>query len=391
MRDDWWLGMMGRLKPGTNVEQVGAHMKVLSQPLFGAVVPQDWPSKSQDIFRKYTFAVLPAATGAGGPFALRAHYRQPLEILMFVVGLVLLIACANIASLPACAIRRAPKRNRSPPVFGASRGRLIRQVLTESVVLSGAGAHPRCFLRALGECAVSSFRFHAGEPSIFGCPDGRPRLSFHNRHRRIMRPTFRHSPCVALTRVSAMSAMKEGQSQGAGGRSQSVAARWIVAVQVAFSLILLIGTGLFIRTFTNLVTLDAGFDRNNVLMVETNIHNAQIPEPARASLYGQMLAKLEAVPGVVSASQCRMTPLSGRNGTLFGDCRWFASSGADSDIFLNWITPDFFATMRTPILEGRVFDARDTANFHARCHHQSIVGPHILSGQNPVGNIPAGQ
>ncbi|MFZ0414062.1 MAG: ABC transporter permease [Candidatus Acidiferrales bacterium] len=207
VRDDWWLGMMGRLKPGTSVEQVGAHMKVLSQPLFGAVVPQDWPSKSQDIFRKYTFAVLPAATGAGGPFALRAHYRQPLEILMFVVGLVLLIACANIASL---LLARSAARQKEIAVrlsLGASRGRLIRQVLTESVVLSGAGAlrrslrrrcAPRCFLRALGECAVSAFRFHAGEPGIFGCPDGRPRLSFHNRHRRIMRPTFRHSPCVAL-------------------------------------------------------------------------------------------------------------------------------------------------------------------------------------------------
>ncbi|MFZ0211513.1 MAG: ABC transporter permease [Candidatus Acidiferrales bacterium] len=386
VRDDWWLGMMGRLKPGTSVEQVGAHMKVLSQPLFGAVVPQDWPSKSQDIFRKYTFAVLPAATGAGGPFALRAHYRQPLEILMFVVGLVLLIACANIASL---LLARSAARQKEIAVrlsLGASRGRLIRQVLTESVVLSGAGALLGVFFARWGSALLVRF-VSTQENQVFldVQMDGRV-LAFTIGIAVLCGLLFGILPALRSTRVSAMSAMKEGQSQGAGGRSQSVAARWIVAVQVAFSLILLIGTGLFIRTFTNLVTLDAGFDRNNVLMVETNIHNAQIPEPARASLYGQMLAKLEAVPGVVSASQCRMTPLSGR--------QWDSSlaiaggslpAGADSDIFLNWITPDFFATMRTPILEGRAFDARDTATSTPVVIVNQLLARTYFPGQNPVG------
>src|SRR5690348_3445406 len=99
IRDDWWLMMMGRLKPGMTVEQADARMKVLSPPLFGAVVPQAWPAKYQDVFRKYTFAILPGATGTGGFYGVRQQYSEPLEILMFVVGLVLLIACANIASL----------------------------------------------------------------------------------------------------------------------------------------------------------------------------------------------------------------------------------------------------------------------------------------------------
>ena len=156
--------------------------------------------------------------------------------------------------------------------------------------------------------------------------------------------------------------MKEGQAQAAGGLSHSSAVRWIVGAQVALSVVLLIGTGLFVRTFTNLMTLDAGFDPHNVLMVETNIHNAQIPDAARASLYGQMLAKLQAIPGVVSASQCWMTPLSGHqweNGvTIPGHP---PPAGIEPDTFLNWVTPGYFETMRTTLLEGRTFDTRDSA------------------------------
>ncbi|HEV2289719.1 MAG TPA: ABC transporter permease, partial [Candidatus Acidoferrales bacterium] len=386
LRADWWLAMMGRLKPGTNVEQADARMKVLSQPLFGAVVPQDWPSKYQDMFRKYTFAVLPAATGAGGPFGLRAYYRQPLEILMFVVGLVLLIACANIASL---LLARSAARQKEIAVrlsLGASRGRLVRQVLTESVVLSGAGALLGILFARWGSALLVRFVSTQQNQVFLDLKlDGRV-LAFTIGIAVLCGLLFGILPALRSTRVSAMSAMKEGQSQGASGRSQSVAARWIVAMQIALSLVLLIGTGLFIRTFANLMTLDAGFDRNNVLMVETNIHNAQIPEPARAPLYGQMLAKLQAVPGVVSASQCWVTPLSGRQWdnslTIPGGS---LPAGADSDVLLNWVTPDFFATMRTPILEGRAFDARDTAASTPVVIVNQLLARTYFPGQNPIG------
>ena len=385
IRDDWWLGMMGRLKPGTSVEQAGAGMKALSQPLFGAVVPQDWPSKYQDMFRKYTFAVLPAATGAGGPFALRAYYRQPLEILMFVVGLVLLIACANIASL---LLARSAARQKEIAVrlsLGASRGRLIRQVLTESLVLSSVGAILGVFFAHWGSALLVRFVSTQQNQVFLDLKmDGRV-LAFTIGIAVLCGVLFGILPALRSTRVSAMSAMK-GQAQAAGGRSHSSAARWIVAVQVALSVILLIGTGLFIRTFANLMTLDAGFDRNNVLMVETNIHNAGIAEPSRAPLYGQMLAKLRSIPGVVSASQCWMTPLSGRQwDNSLAIAGGSLPAGVDSDIFLNWITPDFFATMRTPILEGRAFDARDTANSTPVIIVNQLLARTYFPGQNPVG------
>ncbi|MGC1293268.1 MAG: ABC transporter permease [Candidatus Acidiferrales bacterium] len=384
VRDDWWLSMMGRLKPGMTVEQAGARMKVLSPPLFGAVVPQDWPAKYQDAFRKYTFAILPGATGTSG--GLRQQYSQPLEILMFVVGLVLLIACANIASL---LLARSAARQKEIAVrlsLGASRGRLIRQVLTESVVLSGAGAILGVLFARWGSALLVRFVSTQQNQIFLDLKmDGRI-LIFTIAITVLCGLLFGILPALRSTRVDAMSAMKEGQARAAGGRSHSSAARWIVAAQVALSLVLLIGTGLFIRTFANLMTLDAGFDRNNVLMVETNIHNAGIVEPARASLYGNMLAKLQSIPGVVSASQCWMTPLSG--------LQWDNSvavaghplpAGVDPDTLLNWVTPGYFQTMRTPMLEGRMFDARDSATSTPVVIVNQLLARRYFGSQSPIG------
>lgn len=183
-----------------------------------------------------------------------------------------------------------------------------------------------------------------------------------------------------------MSAMKDGQSQGTCSPSQSVAARWIVAVQVALSLILLVWAGSFIHIFTHLMTLNAGFDRNNVLMVQTNIHNAQVPEHARAPLYGQILARLQALPGVLSASQCWMTPLSGgqwdNSVTVAGHP---LPSGIDPDTLLNWVTPGYFETMRTRLLEGRAFDARDSATSTPAVVVNQLLAQRYFGSHSPIG------
>ena len=386
IRDDWWLMMMGRLKPGVTIEQAGARMKVLSGPLFGAVVPQDWPAKYQDTFRKYTFAIFPGATGTSGFYGMRQQYGAPLKILMFVVGLVLLIACANIASL---LLARSAARQKEIAVrlsLGASRGRLVRQVFTESLVLSSIGAILGVFFARWGSALLVRFVSTQESPVFLDLKmDGRV-LAFTIAIAVLCGLLFGVLPALRSTRVEAMAAMKEGQSQGAGSRSQSVAARWIVTVQVALSLILLVWAGSFIRIFTRLMTLNAGFDRSNVLMVETSLHRGQIPEPARAPLYGQMLAKLQALPGAVSVGQCWMTPLSGRE--------WDSSlaipggsvpAAADPDILMNWVTPDFFATMRTPILEGRAFDARDSAGSTPVLIVNQLLARTYFPGQDPIG------
>jgi putative ABC transport system permease protein len=384
VRDDWWLEMMGRLKPGMTVEQADARMKAVSQPLFSAVVP-DWDAKSQKDFRESVFVANPASTGVSPYAGVREEYSRPLEILMVIVGLVLLIACANIASL---LLARSAARQKEIAVrmsLGASRARLIRQVLTESIVLSGLGAILGVLFARWGSALLVRFVSTQQNQVFLDLKmDGRV-LVFTIAIAVLCGLLFGILPAFRATRVSAMSAMK-GQSQGASGRSQSASARWIVAAQVALSLILLVGTGLFIRTFTNLMTLNAGFDRNNVLLIETNVHSAGLPAPALTPLYGQMLAKLQALPGVVSASQCWMEPLSGNEWNEDVSVPGYQPPhGVEPLVYLNWVTSDYFSTMRTSVLEGRVFDARDSATSTHVIVVNQLLAQTYFHGQNPIG------
>jgi predicted permease len=384
-RDAWWLSMIGRLKPGANIAQAQARMKVLSAPLFGAVVPQDWSAQSQDIFRKGTFLLNPASTGVFD--GIREQYGQPLEILMLIVGLVLLIACANIASL---LLARSAARQKEIALrlsLGASRGRLIRQVLTESVVLSSAGAILGVFFARWGSALLVRFvSTDQGQVFLNLKMDGRV-LAFTIAIAVLCGVLFGIFPALRSTRLEAISAMKEGSAQTSGGRAHSASARWIVAAQVALSLILLIGAGLFIRTFTNLMTLNAGFDPNKVLLIETNVHSAGLPEPALAPLYGQMLAKLQALPGVVSASQCLLYPLSSGDEWNFEASvpGYQPPNGVEPLVYLNWVTPGYFSTMRTPLLEGRVFAARDSANSTPVVVINQLLANTYFRGQDPIG------
>ena len=385
VRDDWWLMMMGRLKTGTTIQQANARMKVISAPLFEAVVPQVWPPKYQAIFRKYTFAISPGATGTSGFYGVREQYSQPLEILMFVVGLVLLIACANIASL---LLARSAARQKEIAVrvsLGASRARLIRQVFTESMVLSGLGAILGIFFAGWGSALLVRFVSTQKSQVFLDLKMDDRVLAFTVSITVLCSLLFGILPAFRSTRVSAISAMKEGQSQGLSGHPQA-STRWIVAAQLALSLILLIGSGLFIRTFRKLMTLDAGFDPRNVLMVETNIHNARTAEPARVQLYGEMLAKLRSIPGVVSASQCWITPLSGHqwdnNFTIPGHR---LPAGDDLDTLLNWVTPGYFETMRTRVLEGRTFEAGDSATSNSVVVVNQLFADRYFGGQSPIG------
>src|SRR5262249_7290364 len=146
-RDWWWLQIAGRTKPRISLEQVGAGLKALSPVIWGNAVPEDWPPKSQQQFRQRVFVATPAAGGLSG---LREQFQWPLTILMAIVGLVLLIASANLASLM---LARAASRSKEIAVrkaLGASRGRLVRQLLTECLLVSTAGALLGIFLARWG-------------------------------------------------------------------------------------------------------------------------------------------------------------------------------------------------------------------------------------------------
>lgn len=168
-------------------------------------------------------------------------------------------------------------------------------------------------------------------------------------------------PAFRSTRVSLTSAMKGSQAVDAENRSKFRAGKWIVASQVALSLVLLVASGLFLRSLVKLVTMDVGFDRNNVLIVHANLHNAKVTLDQQPSMFDEIENRMRTLPGVVSASRSVMTPVSNYvwNSDLDVDTP-NAPTGDAALAFFNFISPSYFGTVRTPLLAGRNFNDGDT-------------------------------
>ncbi len=359
-RSAWWLTIMGRLKPGCTSEQAEARLKVLAPQIYGAVVPPDYPDEEQKRFLKLSFAISPAANGIS---YLRRQYSRPLAILMVVAGFVLLIACANIASLM---LARAAARRKELAVrlaIGASRSRLIRQLLTECLILSTAGALLGVLFARWGASLLVRFISTSQDSVFLDLSIDTKMLVFTIAIACACALLFGVLPALRSTRVSLADSMKGGDAEHRERRSGFSAIRWVVTSQVALSLALLVSAGLFISTFRNLVTRDVGFDRTNVLILQTNMGKSGIPEDRQAAAIDLMMEKIRALPGVVSASQSVMTPVSGFEWNNFiyavGEKD---QTGDDALSFFNYVSPGYFQTFRSPILAGRDFDAHDTAS-----------------------------
>jgi putative ABC transport system permease protein len=385
-RSAWWLLMMGRLAPGVNSQQATARLNARAAQIFDAAVPQNWRPEDQQTFRKSTFQTVPAATGLTGFSGLRAQYEKPLEILMVVVGFVLLIVCANIASL---LMARAAVREREFGIrlsLGASPGRVTRQVLTESLLLSVAGALVGLLFAQWGSALLVRLVSKPTSRIYLDLSLDGHVLGFTAGIVILTALLFGLLPALRATRVSLASAMKGGEAQPGENRSPFRSGRWVVAGQVALSLVLLVGTGLFIRTYRNLMTFNPGFDRSNVLLLTLDVHNAGIPEDARGPFYDRVMQRLKSLPGVVSASQSWFTPISGlewNQGIQAGGYQ--PPSGEMSLVWFNWVTPEYFATLRTTLLAGRTFDSRDAAASPRVAIVNETLARRFFAGQDPLG------
>jgi predicted permease len=357
-RSTWWLSIIGRVKPGISPDQLKAKLGVLAPQIFAGALPNDWDEKGRADFLKFTLLASPAARGMS---YLRSQFQLPLNVLMAVVGLVLLIACANIASLM---LARATLRNKELAVrkaLGASRARLIRQLLTECILLSSAGALVGFLFARWG--IVLLVRYISTERNkvfLDFSLDARV-LDFTAVIAVLTGVLFGVLPAFRSTRVSLTSAMKGSQASEGERRLRFRPAKWIVASQVALSLVLLVASGLFLRSFVKLAALDIGFDRNNVLIVRADLHTAKVGPEQRLVTYEQIETRLRALPGVVSAGRSVMTPISGFewNQVIQTDSA-NAPAGEDALAYFNFISPGYFETMRTPLLAGRAFNDHDT-------------------------------
>jgi predicted permease len=382
-RSTWWLEIMGRLKPETAPQQLKARLEVLSPQVFAAAMPLDWAQTEQQEFLRRILVGVPAPTG---PSYLRQRMERPLYVLMAVVGLVLLIACANIASLMLARGTAREKEMATRRALGASRARLIRQLLTECILLSLAGALMGMLFARWGNEVLLRYISTGRETVFFDLSLNMRVLMFTAAVAVLTGILFGVLPAFRSTRVSLTSAMKGGRAVESDARLRFRPGMWMVASQIALSLVLMVSAGLFLRSLVKLATLDIGFDRNSVLLANVNLKVAKVVPDQRLEVYDEVETRLQKLPGVISVGRSWRTPVTGYewNEYVSVDSPG-APKGDDSLVYFNYASPGYFVTMHSPLLAGRDFQASDTKTAPRVAVVNETVARKFFPGTNPVG------
>ncbi len=381
-RSSWWLDVIGRPKPGIGPKLIGARLKTLGPRVTQASTPQNWSPDMQQRYRQKRLETRSAARGIG---FLRGVYRDALIILMVVVVVVLLIACANIANL---LLARAAARQKEMAVrlaIGAPRSRLVRQLLTESVLLSLLGAALGILLANWGSALlVQHLAGRFGQVYLDVSLNLRI-LAFTGAVAVATGILFGVAPAWRAIRVPLNGAMKENARGLTGGPARLHLGKALVTLQVALSLLLLVGAGLLSATFWKLTTQDAGFDRSNVLLVSTDFPNSRYPHDRLPDVSNQILSALQAIPGVRSASYSFITPIAGSFWNEEVHVDGFTPKDRDDVLFMNGISPGYFQTTGTPIVAGRDFNLHDSKNAPLVAMVNETAAKIFFHGTNPIG------
>jgi predicted permease len=380
-RDGWWLTVMGRLKPGWTLEQASAQMRAISAGIFEATVPAEFDAGDAKHYLEYKLGAFPGDTGIS---SLRESYENPLWLLLGLAALVLLIASANLANLM---LARASAREREIGMrmaVGATRGRLIRQLLAESLLLGFAGALLGGFLaHGLTRVLVASIS-SASEPLFVDLAMDWRMLGFTASVTVVTCALFGLTPALRATQVSPGAVLKSAGRSATSGPARFGLRRVLVVSQIAMSLMLVVGALLFGRSLQKLVSLDAGFTQDGILEMDLDLTSLRLPAERRAEFKREVLEKIRAMPGVESAAEAEIVPLSG-NGMNRQVRIENSGNVVEGKSELNVISPKYFATWRTPILAGRDFDDGDTATSPKVAIVNEAFSRKYLAGANPVG------
>ncbi len=356
LRGHWWLRVIGRLQPGANVAQARQELDLIVKQQTAEMLAED-PPRSESTLRYFQGLRLELEPGGTGWTTLRAQFKQPLLILMAAVGLVLLTACANVANL---LLARASRRRKEIAIrlaIGAGRWRIIRQLLTESLLLAIAGGALGLLLAQWGTGVLITYLPRQQTAGLFVAPDTGV-LGFTLAVSVLTGILFGLAPAFHATRINLIASLKN-QAGASAGRSRLALNKVLVVTQVALSLFLLIGAGLFMRSLQNLRTVDTGFDRENLEQFVID-PGARLDAARRVTLYKELLDRLEALPGARSASLLSFPLLSGSSITNRIAVPGRAPQpGEEAVCHQMWVGPKFFETMGIPLLSGRDFTKRD--------------------------------
>jgi predicted permease len=380
-RHHWWLAIIGRLKPGWTLAQARAHVQAISPGLFEATLP---PNYTPETAKNYLGVKLTAEPAGSGVSDLRSSYQDPLLILLGIAALVLVIACANLANLM---LARASARERELAVrlaIGASRPRLIRQMLVESLLLAAIGAACGAFLAQFLSSYLVRFLTTANSPRYVDLGTDWRIFGFTAALAVLTCLLFGLMPAIRATRTNPGTLMKASGRGITDARERFGLRRILVVAQVALSLVLLVGAMLFVRSLHKLLTLDAGFQESGVLVTEIDFSILKYPPQRRHEVQSEILQHIRLLPGVEQAAATAIVPLGG---DFWNDRFEFVGANPAGKFLSNFsaVTPGYFRTLGTPLLAGRDFDERDKPTSPKVAIVNESFVKQFLNGANPIG------
>ncbi len=378
-KEAYWLTLMGRLKTGVTMDQAQAAVNLaLRQHLTEQAGSQLTEERQKGIHNTY----ITLAEGQGGLSGLRRIYSKPLHMLMAIVGIVLLIACANVGSL---LLSRAASRKAEISLrmaLGATRRRIIRQLITESMLLAGVGGLLGVLLAQWGVFVL------VGLVAKTSPLDTRPDagvLGFTLGISILAGLLFGLIPAVQASRTNLSGSMKE-RNRTKGNMLRFSLSSLMVVMQVGLSMVLLTGAGLFARSLVKLQNEDVGFDRNNVLLVGIDSRLAGYKTTELAGLYGQIIERLSSLPTVRNVSIATYAPMSGSMRSSSVQVSGYTPQPDDDLIVQDLLTgPKYAETLGVPLLRGREIELRDTASSPRVAVVNSTFAEKFFKDQNPIG------
>ena len=382
-RSTWWLRVIGRIKPGLTSEQVGARLAQMSPVVFGATIPTIGGARNRAEYAKRTFDVKP---GGAGYSMLRREYSRGLVALMIVVATVLLIACANVANL---LLARATARQREIAVrlaIGAGRARIVRQLLTESLLLSLLGASVGVAFAVWGNRLLVTLLSTRGNPIWLDLGVNIRVLGFAIGTALFTGCLFGLAPAWRSTRIDPHAIIKANARSIVRGDSRFGLAKALVAVQIALSLVLVVAATLLLGTFRRLATLDRGFRAEPVLLASVNLRDTEMKPEERKVVFTTLLEQARALPGVIATAMSDITPLSGASWNEMIVVDGFTpKSDMDAIAWMNQVSAGYFAALGTRLLQGRDFDAQDTPGSMPVAIITETFARHFFGDRNPIG------
>jgi predicted permease len=377
--DVWFLGGLGRLKPGVSAEQASAQLAGLSKGILEATVSPRYNAADAKSYREMELGTRPASAGISG---VRRNYGDSLNILLGVTGVVLLIACANLANLM---LARATAREREVAVrlaIGASRRRIVRQMLSESLLIAAIGAGAGVLVAQWFSRALVGFISTDSSPLFIDLSLDWRAFAFTAGVAVAACLLFGLAPALKATHTSLGSAMKAGGRGSTDGRERFTLRRALVVLQVGLSLVLVVGALLFARSLRNLTSLDPGFRQDGVFTAALDMRKANIADGAILATHERILERVRAVPGVRSVAQAFTTPVGGN----FWNDRIIINGVPQKDIAnFNEVGPGYFTTLGIRLISGRDVDARDTPQSPKVAVVSESFVKKFLAGRDPLG------